>query len=62
MKTIRVPAIRQIFGSGLDVLGPALRSAPSASQRFGNFLELQIEELYQESLNPAHAKVRIRNY
>ncbi|KAF6231256.1 hypothetical protein HO173_010588 [Letharia columbiana] len=53
MKIIRVPATSANLGSGFDVLGLALRSAPSASQRFGNFLELQIKDLGQGSLSSA---------
>ena len=53
MKIIRVPATSANLGSGFDVLGLALRCAPSASQGLGNLLELQIEELGQESLSSA---------
>jgi len=53
MKTIRVPATSANLGSGFDVLGLALRSAPSASQRFSNLLELRIEELCQGSSSSA---------
>lgn len=53
MKIIRVPATSANLGSGFDVLGLALRSAPSASQGFGNVLELQIEELCPKSLSSA---------
>lgn len=53
MKTIRVPASSANLGPGFDVLGLALKSAPSASQRFTNLLELQIEVLCQESRSPA---------
>lgn len=50
MKIIRVPATSANLGSGFDVLGLALRSAPSNSQPFGNLLELQVEQSCRESL------------
>ena len=53
MKIIRVPATSANLGPGFDVLGLALRSAPSASQGFGILLELQIEDLCQKSLTSA---------
>ncbi|KAL9133389.1 MAG: hypothetical protein Q9175_005435 [Cornicularia normoerica] len=53
MKIIRVPATSANLGPGFDVLGLALKSAPAASQRFSNLLELQIEELCQGSLSSA---------
>lgn len=53
MKIIRVPATSANFGSGFDVLGLALSSAPIASQGFGNSLELQIEELCQRGSSSA---------
>ena len=54
MKIIRVPATSANLGSGFDVLGLALKSAPSASQGFPtNLLELQIEELCQKNLRSA---------
>ena len=53
MKIIRVPATSANLGSGFDVLGLALRSATSASNRFNNLLELQIEDLGQATSTPA---------
>lgn len=48
MKLIRVPATSANLGPGFDVLGLALRPASSGSQRFGNFLELQVENLLSQ--------------
>ena len=60
MKIIKVPATSANLGSGFDVLGLALRSAPSASRGFGVLLELQIEELCQESLSSAPWNCELR--
>ncbi|KAL9603900.1 MAG: hypothetical protein Q9219_000838 [cf. Caloplaca sp. 3 TL-2023] len=53
MKIIRVPATSANLGPGFDVLGLALRSASSDSERLSNLLELRIEELTEESLSSA---------